>query len=250
MKEIKAILIDDERSCTESLTIELNRYCPNVVVVEKCNSAEDGIIAITKHHPDLVFLDIEMPWMNGFELLESFRSIDFEVIFVTAYDKFAIKAFRFSAVDYLLKPIHKDELMEAVTKVERRMDKSLSKEHLQVLLKNIRSAGTPLPNLAVPTMEGLDFISVKDILYCKADSNYTQIITSDQKNPIISRSLKEVEAMLSDHSFFRVHQSYLINLIHIKKYIKGQGGQVVMSDGTHINVSRSRKEELIQLVRT
>ena len=244
-----AILIDDERACTESLAIELDRYCPDVNVVAKCNSPENGREAIHKLHPQLVFLDIEMPRMNGFELLESIDLIDFEVIFVTAYDQFAIKAFRFSAVDYLLKPIQKQELIEAVAKVRKRVEKEMSKEHLEVLLKNVRNPNKPLGNLAVPTMEGLDFIPVQEIVFCQSDSNYTNLITVGGKTVVISRPLKFVEAMLEDHPFYRVHQSYLVNLEHIRKYVKGQGGEVIMSNGTFISVARSKKEGLLRLVR-
>ena len=250
MEIIKAVLIDDEVACTESLAIELERYCPHVRVVAKCNSAEDGIAQITRHHPDLVFLDIEMPWMNGFELLESFKTIDFDVIFVTAYDQFAIKAFRFSAVDYLLKPIQKDELIEAVHKVKVRTERAFSSEHLQVLLENVKQSRRPLANLALPTMEGLEFIPVNDIIYCKSDSNYTHLITASGQSQTISRPLKVVEKMLGDHNFLRVHQSYLVNLTHVRKYIKGQGGELKMSNGDYITVARAKKEALLKQVRS
>jgi len=247
---MRAILIDDELACTETLAIELSAYCPEVEIIAKCNTAEDGLKAILKSKPDIVFLDIEMPWMNGFELLEQIPTINFAVIFVTAYDQFAIKAFRFSAVDYLLKPIDKSELIEAVQKVNQRSPENKANEQLQYLLKNIKHQNEPLPNIALPTMEGLDFIAVKDIIYCESDNNYTNLFQTNGKKILLSKPLKEIEAMLSEHRFFRTHQSFLVHLDHISKYIKGSGGYVVMSNGANVTVSRAKKEELLKLVRT
>ena len=249
MKKIRAILIDDELACTETLAIELGAYCPDVEVIAKCNSPQEGIKLIENLKPDLVFLDIEMPWMNGFELLEKLDNIDFSVIFVTAYDQFAIKAFRVSAIDYLLKPIDKKELIEAIEKVKRLHPNTDTNEQLQFLLENIKRQSDPLPNIALPTMEGLDFVAVKDIVYCESDNNYTKVIKAESKPLLLSKPLKEIEQMLSEYSFLRVHQSYLINLTHINKYIKGAGGYVIMSNGDNVTVSRAKKEELLSLFR-
>ena len=184
-----------------------------------------------------------------YRITESFRSIDFEVVFVTAYDQFAIKAFRCSPVDYLLKPIQKNELIDAVAKVTSRLEKNFSSGHLEILLDNVRRAHQPLPNLALPTMEGLEFIPVTDIIYCKSDSNYTHLVIGRGKAQTISRPLKVVEQMLADHPFMRVHQSYLVNLGHVRRYIKGQGGELIMSNGDYIAVSRAKKDALIKAVR-
>ncbi|MEL6926166.1 MAG: response regulator, partial [Bacteroidota bacterium] len=189
MKNLRAILIDDELACTETLAIELAAYCPDVEVIARCNSAEEGLRSIINLKPDLVFLDIEMPWMNGFELLEKLPGIDFSVIFVTAYDQFAIKAFRFSAVDYLLKPIDKSELIEAVEKVKKRTPDNNGNEQLKFLLENIKHQNDPLPNIALPTMEGLDFVAVKDIIYCESDNNYTKLYQQSGKMLLLSKPL-------------------------------------------------------------
>lgn len=249
MSKLKAILIDDEIACTETLDIELRAYCPEVEVISKCNSAQEGLKAIQQLNPDLVFLDIEMPWMNGFELLEELDDIPFHVIFVTAYDQFAIKAFKYSAVDYLLKPIDKQELIESVRRVKSSRERYLSSKHLKILLSNMQNDNHLLPNIALPTMEGLDFVAVKDILYCESDNNYTRVHRKEGKVLLLSKSLKEIEKLLKERTFFRVHQSYLVNLTHITRYIKGSGGFVVLSNGDQVPVSRAKKEELLRLVR-
>ena len=241
---IKAILIDDEASCTETLAIELQAYCPNVEVIGKYNSAKDGLLAIQRDKPELVFLDIEMPWMNGFELLTSVGEITFDVIFVTAYDEFAIKAFKFSAVDYLLKPIQKEELINAVNSaIKNSEDKALKN-----LLNQVADKNQTFNKLALPTMEGLVFVPLEDILYCQSDSNYTTVVHKDGATTVVSKSLKSISEILEDHSFFRIHQSYLINLQYVSKYLKGQGGEVVMSNSKHLPVSRSKKEDLLKKV--
>ena len=245
MEKIKSILIDDEIACTEALKIELEMYCPQIEIIASCNTAEDGLAKIVALKPDLVFLDIEMPWMNGFELLRQLNQINFEVIFITAYDQFALKAFEFSAVDYLLKPIRKQELISAVQKVEQRRSKSLSTEHIEAMLSNINFLAKDFSSIAVPTGEGLEFIPVEEIIYCEADNNYTYIHKSCGNSILLSKTLKEVEGMLSNHSFFRIHQSFLINMKHLRRYIRGQGGFVVISNKKELPVSRSKKDDLM-----
>lgn len=242
---IKTILIDDELSCTETLEIELNAYCPNVDVIGKYNSAKEGLLAIQKDKPQLVFLDIEMPWMNGFELLQSLGDFSFDVIFVTAYDEFAIKAFKFSAVDYLLKPVQKEELISAVKSVLKHKEK----RSVDYLLHQVSTKKKDFDKLALPTMEGLVFVPLADIIYCQSDSNYTTVIRHDGSSTIVSKTLKSISEILKDDSFFRIHQSYLINLQYVSKYIKGQGGEVVMVNGKHLPVARSKKDELLAKVR-
>ena len=250
LNKIRTILIDDEDACTETLAIELGLYCPEIEVVAKCNTAKKAITCIRSLNPDLIFLDIQMPWMNGFELLEQFDIIDFDVVFITAYDTFALKAFRVSAVDYLLKPIDKDDLIEAVGKVMNRRSKTqISSQHLALLLENIKQSNTPLTKVALPTMSGLDFVAVKDIIYCESDNNYCKLHLVNRKTLMLSKPLKEVEQMLSDHQVFRIHQSFLINLEHISKYIRGNGGYVIMSNGDNVTVARSKKELLLKLVK-
>jgi two-component system, LytTR family, response regulator len=245
MEKINTLIIDDEPACTESLAIELEMYCPQVHILAACNSAEEGLSKIVSLKPDLVFLDIEMPWMNGFELLRQLRQINFEVIFITAYDQFALKAFEFSAVDYLLKPIRKEDLLSAVQKVEQRRSKQFTTDHIEAMLSNINFLNRDFSSIAVPTGEGLEFIPVEEIVYCAADNNYTYIHKTSGGSLLLSKTLKEVEGMLSNHSFLRIHQSYLINLKHLRKYIRGQGGFVVLSNKKELPVARSKKDDLM-----
>ena len=243
---IKAILIDDELHCLETLSILLKEYCPQVNVLEQCRSARKGLEAIQKHKPELVFLDIEMPAMNGFEMLEQFHQIPFAVIFTTSYDQYAIKAIRFSALDYLLKPIDPKELNLAVQKVQTQ--KMLpSSEQFEMLLKQVHHKGSGFQKIAIPTVEGFELIPAEQIVHCKADDNYTHLFLKDKSRITACRSLKEMEEQLQDFSFFiRVHHSYLVNLNEVTKYVRGEGGYLILTDNTTINVSRSRKDMLLK----
>jgi two-component system, LytTR family, response regulator len=242
---IKAIIIDDEMHCRKTLSILLKEYCPDVQVIEQCENGEDGVEAIKKSKPDLVFLDIEMPRMNGFEMLEQFSEIPFAVIFTTGYDQYAIKAFRFSALDYLLKPIDHEELKKAVLKVSRQVLYPLPQQ-LEILLQKIHHQPAAINKIALPTMEGLQMIPVDSIVSCASDRNYTAVLLKGKQKIIVSKILKDIEEMLEEYSFLRVHHSYIVNLNEISKYVKGEGGCLVMSDGSSVDVSRSRKEILLQ----
>jgi two-component system LytT family response regulator len=244
---IKTILIDDEVHCLDTLTIVLNEYCPQVQIVEVCTSAKQGLVAIEKHNPVLVFLDIEMPVMNGFELLELFTELPFAVIFTTSYDQYAIKAIRFSALDYLLKPIDAKELVTAVHKIQ--IQRNLpSVEQFRMLMSRINRTEGGIHKIAVPTFEGFELIPTEEIIYCEANDNYTHFLLKNNKKIIACRILKEIEEQLADFiSFIRVHHSYIVNLNEVTKYIRGEGGYLVMSDGTSVNVSRSRKDALMKL---
>jgi two-component system LytT family response regulator len=243
---IKAIIVDDEIHCLDTLSILLKEYCPQVKVIEKCNSAKTAIEAIEKLDPSLVFLDIEMPMMNGFELLERFKEISFAIIFTTSYDQYAIKAIRFSALDYLLKPIEPNELMNAVKKVEEQQQLPMA-EQFQMLLKQIHDKNSSFNKIAVPTAEGFELIPAEHILYCEASDNYTHFFLKTKNKITACRTLKEIEEQLHDFSFFvRIHHSYIANLNEVAKYVRGEGGYLIMSDGSSINVSRSRKEALLK----
>jgi len=183
-------------------------------------------------------------------VLDNIKEINFEIIFTTAYDKFAIKAFKVSALDYLLKPIDKEELRKAVDKVLQKEKAAISTKQMDILLNNLKDQSQPFPNLALPTLEGLEFIEVKNILRCEADSNYTKFYFTDGSSMLVSKTLREIEEMLGDYRFCRPHQSHIINLAYIKKYIKGDGGYVVMNDDFLVSVSRSKKEELLKLFKT
>jgi two-component system, LytTR family, response regulator len=244
---IKAILIDDEVHCVDTLSMLISDYCPEVQVMEQCVSAKQGLIAVGRHHPELIFLDIEMPVMNGFEFLEQFIDIPFSIIFTTSYDQYAIKAIHFNALDYLLKPIDPKELVAAVQKV--RAQKMLpSAEQFRMLIDQVQNRVKQFTKVAVPTSEGFELIPVEEIIFCEADDNYTRFFLKNKKRVIACRTLKEVEEQLTDFvSFIRVHHSYMVNLNEVNKYIRGEGGYLVMSDGAIVNVSRSRKDALMKL---
>ena len=243
---IKAILVDDELHCLDTLSMLLKDFCPEVHIIEKCRSGKAALEAIEKLKPSLVFLDIEMPAMNGFEMLEHFNEIPFAVIFTTSYDQYAIKAIRFSALDYLLKPIDPKELVAAVHKVQVQQ-KLPSSEQFQMLLSQVHNKETGFKKIAVPTLEGFELIPADQILRCEADDNYTHLFLKNKQKIIASRTLKEVEEQLHEFSYFvRIHHSYVVNINEVTKYVRGEGGYVIMSDGTSVNVSRSRKESLLK----
>lgn len=242
---IKAIIVDDEPYCCEVLSTLLEKYCPMVSVEAVCFSANEAIKAIAASPVQLVFLDIEMPHLNGFQFLEQMPDINFDLIFTTSYDQYALKAIKFSALDYLLKPIDRTELQAAVRKAHDRLHKPLPQQ-LQILLQKIHQPTLQVNQIALPTMEGLQLVPLESIISCASSSNYTIITLKDQPKITVSRTLKEVEEMLEDYKFMRVHHSYLVNLNEIRKYIKGEGGALVMSNGTSIDVSRSRKELLLR----
>jgi two-component system LytT family response regulator len=242
---IKAIIIDDEPYSCESLATLLERYCPQVKVIDTCHSGLSALQSIKEYEPQLAFLDIEMPQMNGFELLEKLPEVNFQLIFTTSYDQYAIKAIKFSALDYLLKPIDREELQKAVHKAIQHIQRPLPQQ-LETLLQKIRHPGAAIQKIALPTVEGLQMIAIDSIISCSSDSNYTTLWLKDKRKAIASRTLKEIEEMLDEYSFLRVHHSYLINLNEVEKYIKGEGGYLMMSDGSTVNVSRSRKEMLLK----
>jgi len=241
---LKAIIIDDEPYCCEALATLLEDI-PEVEIMAVCPNAADALAGIQKYSPDLVFLDVEMPKMNGFEMLEQLASVNFEIIFTTSYDQYALKAIRFSAIDYLLKPIDEEELRTAIQKVIQRSQKPITQQ-LEILLQKIHQPSTPINKIAMPTMEGLQMIPVDSIISCESDSNYTILQLKNNKKLIVSRTLKEIEELLEEHSFVRVHRCYLANMNEVEKYVKGEGGYLVMSDGTTIDVARNKKEVLLK----
>jgi two-component system LytT family response regulator len=246
---MKAIIIDDVLSGREVLKklVELN--CPDVTVVNTLNSIETGLQAIRKDKPDLVFLDIQMPNASGFDLLNQLDKIDFEIIFVTAHDDYAIKAFKYSAVDYLLKPIKVTELIDAVNKARERIEKDHSGDHIKFMLDKVSPSKKVFLNnkILLPTLGGYNIIDIFEIAYCQSESNYTRFHFVDGKNIVVSKTLKEFESILLENQFFRIHRSYIINLNCIAKYNKGKGGEVVMKDGAVLEVSRDKKEEFLKL---
>ena len=243
---IKTIIVDDEEHCLDTLNILLSDYCPQVQVLDRCLSGKKALDAIGKIKPELIFLDVEMPIMNGFELLGQFSQIPFSVIFTTSYDQYAIKAIRLSALDYLLKPIDPNELVVAVNKVGVQSN-TPSEEQYRMLMNQIQHKEAGFSKIAVPTVEGFELVFADQLVYCEAADNYTRLFLKNKNKIVACRTLKEMEEVLQDfNSFLRVHHSYLVNLNEVTKYIRGEGGYLVMNDGSTVNVSRSRKDLLLK----
>lgn len=248
MNRIKALIVDDEKNGREVLLALLEKFCPQVNVVGTADSGEAALEQIQQLKPELVFLDINMPGMTGFEMLERIDSINFEVVFVTAHDHYALKAFKFSAVDYVLKPIDLEDLQKAVKKVEekRGTQTSSGSNRYNELFHNIRNIKNPFDKIGLATRDGLIFVRISDIIRLESDVNYTWFHLQGNERILASKTLKEFEEMLEDYNFYRIHKSHLINLSHLKRYIKGEGGSVIMSDNTEVDVSRRNKEGLLK----
>ncbi len=242
---IRAILIDDEPNALGLLALRLAQNCPQVEVVASCTKSLQGVQAILDHRADVVFLDIEMPQLNGFQVLEAVSGVSFSLVFVTAYDKFALKAFRYSAVDYLLKPIDTQELIQAVARVEK--DRKMHPEQLEHLKQQFSSPGKPFPDrIALPYQNGVAFVEMKDIVYCEADNNHTKFHLLDGQFHLATKSLRDIQELLEERGFLRVHRQFLINLDHIRKFVKGEGNYLVMSNRQTIPVSRMQKDRLLE----
>lgn len=239
--KVKAIIIDDELNGRETLFYSLKEVCPNVEVIAQAGSVDEGISVVESNSFDILFLDIEMPNGTGFDLLQKVNQSNFDVIFTTAYDQYAVKAFKYSAIDYLLKPINLTELKEAVDKIEV-SDEPKDKRKLDLLKENLTENNKSFSRLALPASDGLEFIEINDIIRCEADGNYTNFFLAGGKRMIVGKTLKEYEELLSDQGFFRVHKSHLINLSYMSKYVKGTGGYVIMNDGKEVEVAKRRKE--------
>ncbi len=241
---ITALIVDDEKKVRESLKKLLTENCPAVKVLAEAASVDEAYNLIKKHSPQIVFLDVEMHDNNGFDLLKKFSKINFKVIFVTAHADYAIQAIKFSAVDYLLKPVSADDLIEAVSKAIREINFD-HHYHYQGLLQNL-IPGT-VQKLAVPVKDGIAFLSPEEIIRLEADGAYTHIYSIGKKNTA-TKNIKEYETLLSEQSFFRSHKSHLINLLHVKLYNRVDGYSVQMSDGSTVEISRRKKDEFIELM--
>ena len=242
---LKAIIVDDEQSGREMLELLLKPYQQEIDIAAICEGAEPALKAIEEHQPDVVFLDIEMPSINAFEMLKRVKEISFDVIFITAHNHYAIHAIELSAFAYLLKPVDQKKFNAAIQKFLEKK-KRPDAEQLQLLLQHV---ATDKPEkIAVPTSEGLLFIFIANIIRCEADKNYTLIILQDKKKILVSKTLKEFEILLEPHGFMRIHHSHLVNLKHVEKYVRGEGGYVIMSDGQSMDISRSKKEEFLKQV--
>jgi len=242
---ISTIIIDDEQHAIESLKYELLENCSQILIVATTTNPVEGLELIKKLQPDLIFMDIEMPQMNGFELLSQVENnIDFDVIFVTAYDHYAIKAFKFSAVDYLLKPVNGLHLKMAVSLLEKRKY-SFNNRHLKTLINNISKKDQKLEKIVLPTSTGLEFVEVNNIVRCESNGNYCKVHLIDKQTIFLAKTLKEIESLLFDQGFYRVHNSHLISMVHIVRYIHSDGGFIELVDNSKIPISRNRKKEFL-----
>lgn len=242
MTTLRALIVDDEPHCRKALIWDLNQYCPHVEIVGQAENGEEALDMIGTQQPDIVFLDIEMPHLNGLQVLAQLSDPIPKVIFTTAYDQFAIQALRMSAVDYLLKPVVVDDLKGAVQKAAA-LNREETKHHEQ-LQQSWRER--KLEMVCLPVQDGFEFVEIDKIMYCLADSNYTEVVLWEGDKIVVSKTLKEVEALLDFTSFVRVHKSAMIQLHYLKKYIKSDGGYAVMRDGEEIPVSRRKKDLLLE----
>jgi two-component system LytT family response regulator len=243
---IKVIIVDDEEKSRNALRNMLAKHCPDVNVAALCESVDAAVASIRSEKPDLVFLDVEMPHNNGFVLFDRITNPSFKVIFTTAYDQYAIQAIKFSALDYLLKPIDVDELKGAVLRFTQTAFQSKQQDVDLRLLMSTLNLKNKAAKIAVPTFDGLQMVMVEEIVKCTADESYTHITLLNGTKLVVSRILKEFEDLLSEYNFLRIHNSSLINLAHVKKYVKGEGGYVVMVNDESVEVSRRKKGELLQ----
>jgi two-component system, LytTR family, response regulator len=245
---IKAILIDDEENSLSSLKEKLLANCKQVKIIACCDNAAKGIEAIDTLQPDIVFLDIEMPVMNGFVMLQQLTYKNFELIFTTAYDHYAIKAIRCSALDYLVKPIEIEDLKTAVLNAQVKRNRSYPNPQIEMLVEQLVNKKNAFSRIAIPTTDGLRFIKVENIIYLEASSNYTHIFTTENKKYIASHTLKDFEDLLPAEIFVRIHNSYIINKNYTEKYIRGEGGQVVLSNGVTLDVAKRKKAEFLKAI--
>ena len=236
---ISAIIVDDEFKSAELAGLKLKRFCPQVAVQSIFTQPEKALEWLEKNTPDVAFLDIEMPGINGLKLATKIINLT-EVIFVTAHQKYLLEALRLTAFDYLLKPIDENELVQCMNRLEHKL--ALKKNN-----KNNKKLNTQFDKIALPSLEGVHFMNINDIVWVQAENNYSIFYFADKKKMTISKTLKQVEEALEGYTFFRTHKSYLINLSYISRYIRGEGGTIIMTDGTEIELSRNKKREFLDL---
>jgi len=242
---MKAVIIDDEKDSRNILASYLKKYCPEVVVSGFGESVETGLTEIKNHQPDIIFLDIEMPYGNGFDLLDKIEDITFETVFVTAFNNYAIQALNQSAAYYLLKPIDIDELIKAVEKIRKERSEKNYIQHAKVLLENKKPGANQ--KIMLPTLEGFEIVDINTILYCEAADNFTKFYFDQNQSLLICRTLKYFEDVLSEHRFLRIHRSYLINPAFVVRYAKGKGGYVTMKNNQELEISPNKKKEFLDL---
>jgi len=245
---IRAIIIDDEKTSRDTLLGLLKRYCKNVEVVAEADGFHSGMEVIKKHKPDVVYLDIQMPDGSGFKLLEEIGNIDFEVIFSTAFDQYAIKAIKYSALDYLLKPINPEDLITSVEKLEQKILKGKDNTGVKFLLDTIKSPSSDTKKIVLSTSEGMHIVDIDNIIRCESEDYYTKFFLKEGKMIMVSKTLKENEELLTEYNFIRPHKSHLINLKYVKSFMRMDGGSIVMTDGSQVPVSRRKREQILDVL--
>ena len=250
---ITALLIDDDSNLRNGMKSLLTRYAPEIRIIGEADSVETGVNLLLQNPPQVVFLDIHLGDGSGFDLLEEVNrqgKLNSQIVFITAHEQYAIKAFRFSALDFLLKPVDPEELQKVIGKLKQVIDKNDNVAHIDLLLENIRKKTDHFKRIALSNSDGIHLFEVSDIIRCESEDNYTKFYIKNNKPILISKTLKEYEELLTAHGFERIHQSHLINLAYLKSYIKKDGGYVVMADNAHLPISQRKKERLQELLKT
>ncbi|WP_158266946.1 LytR/AlgR family response regulator transcription factor [Chitinophaga niastensis] len=247
---IKAIITDDEPRSVETLRKLLELHCPSVQIVAECSNVTSARKLIAEYQPDLLFLDIAMPGKSGFDLLDELDDIHFDIIFVTAHNEFMLQAFRFSAIDYILKPIDEELLIMAVNRVKKKIKTARNMMAIEAFKYNLKQVQHPQDmKLCIPHTKGFSLVVLSDIIYCMANNTYTTFFLANGQSLVSSKSIIDFELLLQDSSFCRIHKSYLVNMQHIKEYLKGEGGTVIMSNNKELEVSRRKKEHFLESVK-
>lgn len=247
---LRAVIVEDEKHSRETLKSLIEEFCIDISIEGMAASVNEAVSTILEVKPDVVFLDIELQSGTGFDVLSQVKSMHFEVIFTTAFEQYAIKAVKFSSLDYLLKPIDLEELQNAIEKARQSKNQVIYKKQLETLMLNLKQQKPKLNKICLATSDGFEFIEVKDILYCKAEGSYTAFIIRNSEKLLVSKHLKEYENLLLEQDFMRVHNSFLINLKEVKKYVKADGGYIIMNNGDTASISRSKKDDFIQVMYT
>jgi two-component system, LytTR family, response regulator len=243
---MKLIIIDDEEQQRNFTSAVVKKYCPSIEIVAQASNVKDGVEAIQKYAPDLILLDVEMPDGTGFDLLKKLMPIDFQVIFITAHNEFAVKAFKFSALDYLLKPVDPEELVMTLQKAQQLKKQTQIQMQLAILLNNIQDFAGEVKKLVLKDADNVHIVSIAEVMYMQADNNYTSFFLADKRKIVISKTLKEYEQLLEGKGFFRCHQSHLINLNYVLRIDKRDGGFIVMKDQTQLPLSSRKKDQLLE----
>ncbi len=251
---ISAIIIDDDKNLRNGMKGLLSLYAPEINIVGEADNVENGAKEILNKKPQVVFLDIQLTDGTGFDILENIAKVEGKIntniVFITAHEKYAIKAFRFSALDFLLKPVDPDELQQVIKKIKKSIESSSNFSNIDLLLENISKKVDTFKRIALSTQDGIHLFDISDIIRCESKDNYTQFHIKNQKPILISKTLKEYDELLSEHGFERIHQSHLINIAYLKSYIKKDGGYILMSDGSNLPIAQRKRERLKELLNT